>query len=162
MTSFDYVVLGVLGLSILISVVRGGVREIISLAAWILAFILARTYTTDLAAHLPKDIPTTEMRYLAAFIGIFLGVWLLSAIIRITFSHFIQASGLTGVDRLVGAVFGALRGSLIVISLVLLSGLTQLPTTLMWRNAMFSPICEATAQALLPLLPEELAQRIHY
>ncbi|MDK2126192.1 CvpA family protein [Parachitinimonas caeni] len=162
MTVFDYLVLSILGISVLISVLKGGVSEIISLAAWVLAFWLARTFTADVAAQLPPDIPTAELRLLAAFLAIFLGVWFISAIIRITISQLIKAADLAAIDRVIGAMFGVLRGLLLITVLVLLAGLTPLPKNPVWRNAMFSAPFEAVAQSLIPWLPDALAKRIHY
>lgn len=162
MTGFDYGVLLVVGISVLLAVLRGGISEIISLAAWILAFWLAQHFTPDVAQRLPPDIPGPEIRLIAGFISIFLGVWFVSALVRITVSQFIKAIGLGPIDRLIGAVFGLARGCLIVVALVILGGMTALPRQAIWRNAMFSPPFEAVAIGLKPWLPVSLAQHMKY
>lgn len=162
MTSFDYGVLGILGFSVLLAVLRGGIKEIVSLLTWILSFWLARTYAVPAAALLPADVPTQELRLLAAFVGIVLATWFCSTLLRIAMSQLIKATGLDPIDRLIGAVFGVLRGSVIVLVLVLLAGLTSLPGDPAWRNAMFSPLFEAAAVVVLPYLPPEMSSRIHY
>ncbi len=162
MTGFDYGVLFVMGFSVLLSVLRGGVSEIISLVAWVLAFWLAQRFSPALAMHLPPDVPGPQLRLIASFLGIFLGVWLLSAIIRITVSQFIKATGLGPVDRLIGAAFGFIRGGVIIVALVLLAGMTNLPKQPIWRDAMFSPPFEAMAVALRPWLPLALSKQIKY
>lgn len=162
MTGFDYAVLIIVGLSVLLAVLRGGLSEILSLAAWIAGFWLAQRYAADLGGRLPADVPTTELRLIAGFVGILLGVWFVSAIVRITLAQFIKASGLAPVDRVVGALFGVARGCLIVLALVMVAGLTSLPKAPIWRNAMFSPPFEAAALELKPWLPAELGNHIKF
>jgi len=162
MTGFDYTVLAIIGLSVLLSVLRGGLSEIISLAAWVLAFWLAQHFSPELANRLPAEVPGPELRLIAGFIGIFLGVWFVSAILRITVSQFVKAVGLGPLDRVIGAVFGFARGGLIVIALVVVAGMTALPHQPIWRNAMFSPPLEALAGNLKPWLPDALAKQMKY
>ncbi|MFC4158602.1 CvpA family protein [Chitinimonas lacunae] len=162
MTGFDYAVLIVIGLSILLAVLRGGVSEILSLVAWVLAFFLAQRYASEAAQWLPPEVPTAELRLLAGFIAIFLGVWFVSAIVRITVYQFIKAVGLTPLDRAIGALFGLARGLVIVVAAVVVAGLTSLPRQPVWRNAMFSPPFEALALTLRPALPAALGQHIRY
>ncbi|MBV1777186.1 CvpA family protein [Burkholderiaceae bacterium DAT-1] len=162
MTMFDYAVLVILGLSVLLSVIRGGVSEMISLGAWLLAFVLAQHFAAPLSAHLPQEIPTEPLRIVAAFVGIFLGVWFFSAIVRITLAQFIKASGLAPLDRLIGALFGLARGCLLCVVLVIVAGMTSLPRQPVWRNAMFSPPLEAMATVIKPVLPEALSRQVRY
>jgi membrane protein required for colicin V production len=161
-TLFDYLVLGILGLSILLSVMRGLTQELLALAAWGLSFWLASAYSQPLSGVMPQSLPSESLRYMAAFIVIFCGVWLVSAIVRITLNQFLKASGLKPVDRLLGAGFGCLRGLFLVITAVLVAGMTNLPREPFWRDAMFSPLCEALAGKVKPWLPEAVAGKIRF
>jgi membrane protein required for colicin V production len=162
MTLFDYAVLTIIGLSVLISVLRGGVSEMLSLTAWVLAFFLAQRFADTLSVWLPPEVPTPELRLIAGFAIVFFGVWFVSALVRIAIAQLIKASALAPVDRLIGAVFGFVRGCVIVVALVILGGLTRFPTQPVWRDAMFSPPFEAAALTLKPWLPTVLAERLHY
>jgi membrane protein required for colicin V production len=162
MTLFDYAVLAIIGLSVLISVLRGGVSEILSLTAWVLAFFLAQRFAEPVSVWLPPEVPTPELRLIAGFAIVFFGVWFVSALVRIAIAQMIKASALALVDRLVGAVFGFARGCIIVIAFVILGGLTRFPTLPIWRDAMFSPPFEAVALKLKPWLPAGLAERLRY
>lgn len=162
MTAFDYLVLGIMGLSILLSVWRGAVREILALASWIVAFLLARTYGVGVAALLPAAVPTQELRLLAGFLIVFLATLLLMALIAIGIAQLVRVAGLGLADRGIGAVFGFCRGALIVMTGVLLAGLTSLPREPVWRHAMLSPPLEAIANGVKPLLPGDLSRRINY
>ena len=99
---------------------------------------------------------------LAAFLAIFCGVWLFSAIVRITLNQFVRAAGLKPADRFLGAFFGLLRGVLLSLMLVMVAAMTSIPKSPDWRNAMFSPIFEDAALRVRPLLPASLADRIRF
>ena len=162
MTTFDYVVLAIVGLSIFFSIMRGLVREILALVGWIAAFFVAKTYTLELSPLLPKAIPTETLQYLAAFIILFLATLLVSSLLAIALSQVFKKVGLSWIDRGLGAIFGALRGLIIVGVLVFLGGLTELPKDTVWRSAMFSAPLEAMVISALPLVPDAISARIKY
>jgi len=162
MTGFDYVVLGIVGLSVLLSIMRGFVREILALASWFIAFIFARLYATDLIPLLPEAIPNDALKMLAAFLIVFLTTLLLCSLLAIALSQLFKKAGLGFLDRGLGAVFGALRGLLVVCLLVLLAGFTTLPKEPLWRNAMFAAPLEALVMLLLPWMPEDIAKHVKY
>lgn len=162
MTVFDFAVLGVMGVSILVSVLRGFLREVMALLAWIVAFWVANLFTDQLAPLLPAAIPSPELRFLAAFVFLFLGVLLLMTLIAIAVSQLLKAIGVEPLDRALGALFGFARGMIIVLVMVLLSGLTDLPKQPIWKNAMLSSPLEAIILQARPWLPVELTKRLNY
>jgi membrane protein required for colicin V production len=162
MTVFDYAVLAIVALSILLSVIRGLAREILALLAWVVAFVLANLFGGRLAALLPAQIPSEELRLLAGFVGIFFVVLLLMSLVAFGVSGLVKSAGLGLEDRLLGGVFGLARGTLILLVLVLLAGLTSLPKEPVWRNAVFSTPLEALAMAVKIWLPGDLSRRITY
>lgn len=162
MTGFDYAVLIIVGLSVLLSVMRGFVREVLALASWIVAFFVAKAYVMELAPLLPEAIPNTSLRYLAAFLVLFLATLLVCSLLAIALSQLFKHVGLSWLDRGLGAFFGLARGLLIVVILVLLAGLTGLPQDARWRNAMFSAPLEAAVYGLLPWFPRDIAKHVNY
>jgi len=162
MTSFDYAVLLIVGFSVLLSVMRGMVREILALLSWGAAFVVANAFSGKLVPMLPASIPNESLRYLAAFVILFLATLLVTSLITIALSEVIKNLGLKPADRLMGAVFGLARGMLIALVIVLVAGLTSLPRQPFWRNAMFSAPLEAVAQMVKPWLPEDFSKRINY
>lgn len=162
MTVFDYAVLVIIGISILISLMRGAVREILSLLGWVLAFYVARTYAIQVVPLLPYDIPSEKLKMLAAFIIVFLAVLLITSLIAIALSGLLKEIGLGWLNRLLGGVFGFLRGLLIVIVLMILAGMTQLPKDEHWTNAMFSAPLEALAKIVLVWLPKSITQHVSF
>lgn len=162
MTFFDYAVLGIIGLSILLSILRGFLRETLSLAGWVAAFFVAKLYTLQLAPLLPQAIPGESLRLLAAFLILFLVTLLISSLLAIALAEVFKKIGLGWLDRWLGALFGLVRGVLVVGIIVLLGGLTTLPHEAFWRDAMFSAPFEALVSSALPWLPEGIAKHIDY
>lgn len=162
MTPFDYAVLAIVGVSILISVIRGLVREVLALVAWAAAFVVATLFSGHVAAVLPVAIPTEELRLLTSFLVVFVGVLIAMSIGAMLISRLVKGAGLGFEDRMLGALFGFVRGALVVMVLVLLAGLTALPRDPIWRNAMLSSPLEAFALYLKIWLPGDLSKRIKY
>lgn len=162
MTSFDYTVLLIIGISIIVSMMRGALREVLAIAGWLVAFYVAKIYAVQLVPVLPQDIPTEPLKVLAAFLILFLGVLLIASLLTIALSSIIKKIGLNWLNRFVGALFGFARGLLIVCILVFLAGLTSLPKDARWTNAMFSSPLEALVKAALPWVPQAVAKHIKY
>ena len=161
MTWFDYVVVGVIVLSMLLALFRGVIREIAALAGWAAALILSGMFAPDVAQWLPSSL-SQVLRSVIAYIGIFLGILLLSGVAGLLLAKLFHAAGLGFADRAVGAVFGLLRGAVIVYVVVMLAGMTSLPKEPFWREAALSGPVETAVLASKPVLPKDLAQRIHY
>jgi len=162
MTAFDYAVLVIIGVSILLSVMRGFLREVMALMAWIVAFWVANLFTDALAPMLPAAIPSPELRVLAAFVLLFLATLLIMTLVAITMGQFLKMIGVGPWDRALGALFGFARGMIIVLVLVLLAGLTMLPKQPIWKNAMLSSPLEALVMQARPWLPADLTKRLNY
>jgi membrane protein required for colicin V production len=162
MTVFDYAVILIMGLSVVLSVIRGAVREVLSLTAWVLAFWAAQSYTVEFSALLPDALSNPSLRLMTGFAVVFLTVLVVMSLIAILSSKLVKASGLSVADRTLGAVFGLARGFLMVLILVLLGGLTSLPRQPMWKNALFGSQLERVATYVKTLLPDGLSKRINY
>lgn len=162
MTWVDYAALAIVGISVLLSVVHGFVRELLALASWIVAFVAAQIYATALAPLLPAALPNPALRLLVAFLIIFLAALIAMTMLAIAVSSLIRKAGLGVADRVLGAVFGLVRGFAIVIMMVLLAGLTALPRQPAWRHAMVSAPLETLANAVKVWLPYDLAKHINY
>ncbi|MGH8747135.1 MAG: CvpA family protein [Burkholderiales bacterium] len=162
MTWLDYAVLGVLGVSVLWGVWRGLVREVISIAGWVLAFIAAYLFAAPLASALPRAIPTPELRMLTAFMGVFIAALVVATLCSLLLSKLVKAAGLGGLDRVLGSIFGLARGLLIVLALALVAGLTAAPRQGYWRNSVSGGPMGRTVLAIRPWLPPSLAVRLRY
>jgi membrane protein required for colicin V production len=162
MTSFDYVALAIIGLSIILSVMRGFFREALAILGWVAAFVTAKTYANQILPMMPEDIPTESLRVLAAFLVLFFATLLVATLLAIALSSVFKKMGLGWLNRLLGAFFGLTRGILIVCIIVFLAGLTELPNDARWRNAMFSAPLEALVISMLPWVPISIAKHVKY
>lgn len=162
MTIFDYLVLFVLICSVLISTLRGLVKEILSLASWVVALFVANAYGENLAELLPDLIPGAVTRLIVAFLALFIGVRLLMMLLSMALDGLIKASGLSIADRGLGGLFGLARGLVIVLAVVLVCGTTAIPRQPFWRKAVLSPLAETAANTALPFLPGAFAQHVKF
>ena len=162
MTIFDFVVLSIFVVSILLSVVRGIVRESLTLAGWVIAYMVAKAFAKDFVSVLPHSIIGDSLRMLVSFSALFLSVLLVMGMITMLASALIRPVGLGAVDRFFGALFGLVRGLLVVLLLVLSAGLTTIPQEPFWQKALLSRPLEAGVIMILPWLPQELSKRINY
>jgi membrane protein required for colicin V production len=161
MTVFDAAVIFVIALSTLFAFIRGVVRELIALIAWVAGFIAALAFTPLVGSWIP-DFGHPALRYLIAFALILIGALLLGALIAYPLANAIRAAGLGFVDRFLGSIFGLARGLLLVLAFVLVAGLTSLPRADWWQNATLAPPLVVTALSLKPWLPPQWAERLDY
>lgn len=138
MSWVDIVFLVVILVSALISLVRGFVREVISIAVWVGAFWIGIRFAAELAIHLEAFIASPTLRLGSAFAALFISTLLLGALVNFLATTLVGRTGLTGTDRALGMVFGALRGGLIVAILVLLAGLTAVPREAWWQRSVIA------------------------
>lgn len=161
MTGLDLLVGGILLLSALVGLVRGLTKEVVSLAAWILAFWGAKTFAPNLAILLPgRDAP--GLQHAAALVLIFLLILLLAGLIGFLLSKLIDFSGLGVYDRFLGTAFGVARGLIAIIALALVASLTAVPKTQFWQSAWCHKTLEQAVLFSKPWLPKDLAAHVHF
>ncbi|MBI1395356.1 MAG: CvpA family protein [Betaproteobacteria bacterium] len=162
MTWFDIAVFAVVGISVLLGVMRGFIKEVMSLLSWIVAFVLARRFGPAAGTFLPPAIQPAELRLAIGFVGILVASLLVLWLVTYLVNEVFKATGLTGVNRTLGAAFGLARGLFISVVAVLVAGLTSLPETSGWRNAWLSPVFEQVALAARAWLPEPVKANVRY
>ncbi|MET0733705.1 MAG: CvpA family protein [Casimicrobiaceae bacterium] len=162
MTPLDLAILAVILLSTLFAFVRGVVRELIALVAWVVGFVGAIAFAPTVGAWIPEIPGYPAVRYLIAFAVILIAALVIGAIIAGPLARVIRAAGLGFVDRFLGSIFGMLRGLLVIVGFVLVAGLTTLPRADWWQNSALAPAFITGALALKPWLPERWAERLDY
>jgi membrane protein required for colicin V production len=154
MTIFDLVVLLILFVSTAISVMRGLVREVLSLVSWAGAFFVAKYGAPVVASWLPGLVSHPNARLAFGFVLVMVASVLLFSLLSLQFAKLVKITGLSGTDRALGAFFGLARGVLVAVLLVLLAGLTPLPKERYWRDAFFRVPLETMALWMRPRLPD--------
>jgi membrane protein required for colicin V production len=145
MNWLDGVILGVLALSVLVGLFRGLVSEVLSLAIWIAAFWVAWRFGPAVSARLDHTISLPSLRYGIGYGACFVAVLILGALVRFAMRRLIWSTGLSGIDRLLGMLFGFVRGVLIVTLLVFLGGLTGLTREPWWQQSELLPQFQSAA-----------------
>ncbi|HEX7218368.1 MAG TPA: CvpA family protein [Burkholderiales bacterium] len=161
MTWLDYGVIAVLLLSIAWGAWRGLVHEVLSLAGWIMAFLAANLLAAPLSESFPANM-RPEFRVVAAFVVIFIAVLVLTTLLSALVTKFVRVSVLQSLDRWLGALFGLLRGLVIIVAFALMAGLTPLPRMPEWTNSATGYSLAQTAIQLKQWLPPALANRLKY
>ncbi|MES2740422.1 MAG: CvpA family protein [Pseudomonadota bacterium] len=162
MTIFDYLVLFILIASVIISTLRGLIKEILSLLSWVVAFVVANVYGPVLAPMLPAVVPGGALRLLVGFAVLFVVVRILMALLTLALEALIAATGLNLADRGLGGLFGLARGLVIVLAGVILCGMTAIPQQPFWKDALLSPLAETGARTLKPYLPAAYAKHVQF
>jgi membrane protein required for colicin V production len=117
----DWVIVLTIGLSTLLSLVRGFVKEALSLAAWVVAFFVATAFSGQLALLLVDSIDNEGLRSGVSYGILFVATLMLGSVVNNLIRQLVKMSGLSGLDRLLGTAFGFARGLIIVVVLVYLT-----------------------------------------
>ncbi|MGD8346826.1 MAG: CvpA family protein [Lysobacterales bacterium] len=158
----DYAIIALIGLSVLVGVFRGFIKEVFSLFVWAAAFLVAYHFSGDVAQLMEQAVTLPSARLAMGFAGLFIAVLLVGGLINYLLGKLVQSTGLSGTDRLLGGVFGAARGLALVVVLLLVSGFTPIPADPWWKES-------ATIERLMPLvewsadlLPDNVAEYLDF
>ncbi len=137
----DWVILAILVVSSLISLKRGFVKEALSMANWVLAFVIAIFFHEQLASLLEAHIATPSLRQMVAFGLLFAVTLIVGAMVNYLLSEIVRMTGLAGTDRVFGMIFGLVRGFVIVMAiLIFLPGLIEtVKSDPWWHDSAFIP-----------------------
>jgi membrane protein required for colicin V production len=156
-TSFDYAVIAIIGISALVGWWRGFMYELFSLIGWVTAYVVARTFSAQAMPYIPETVGAESMRSALAFAALFIVTLVISAIAAWLLAKLAKFAGLGGLDGKFGAMFGVLRGALVVLALVWLGGLTSLPQQPFWRDAWTSKVLQDVALYAKDYVPQNAA-----
>ncbi|MBT3205678.1 MAG: CvpA family protein [Gammaproteobacteria bacterium] len=162
MAWFDIAILSVILVSTLISLIRGFVKESISLATWIVAGFIAMTYYLILSDFLLPYIESPTISQAVAFAILFITTLIIGAIINFMISQLVSKTGLSGTDKLLGMIFGAARGVLIISMIVLFAGLTPMPNEAWWLESDFVVYFKDIAVWIQEWMPQDIAGRFKF
>ena len=153
----DYCIVAALALSVLMGLWRGFIGEVLALACWVLAFWVAWTFGDKLAAQF-TSISVPSARLLLGYALCFIVVLIAGALVSFLMRKLVAGSGLTGSDRMLGMLFGLVRGLALVTLTVLILGFTPFPRDPWWKQSQLLPGFQNSAQWLSARLPPQVAQ----
>ena len=162
MSWLDLVILGIIALSALISLIRGFVKESISLVTWIVAGTLSFRYFSPMAEMLEPFVESPTIRSVSAFAILFLCTLIIGAIANFIMSQLVSKTGLSGTDKALGVVFGGARGVLIVTMVVLLASLTPMPQAQWWQDSVTVGMFQNLASWVKEIIPTDAVEKFSF
>jgi membrane protein required for colicin V production len=150
----DYLIIALLLFSCVAGLMRGLLRELISVLTWVAAVWIAWTFAAVLEPHLGGALAGEAVRPWAARTLLFVAVLLIGTAIGALVSHYVRLSIFSSVDRLLGFVFGFLRGVVALGVLAILSHAVSLQSESWYRGSVLVPYAEHAGNVLRTLVGE--------
>ncbi|MFV1982333.1 MAG: CvpA family protein [Thiohalomonadales bacterium] len=145
----DYVILGIIIASMLISIIRGFVKEALSLVGLILAGFIAYFFSDGFADLFLTSISDATVRGLVAAIILLVLSLVVSGVINFFAGQLVKRTGLSGTDRFIGIIFGLLRGVVFIVVVVLIAiqlvTIPKLNEIVWWQNSVMIQNFQALA-----------------
>lgn len=160
MNGADIAILAICGLSMLVSLFRGFIREVFSLLVWVVAVYAALMAANPLSERMQPWIEMPSIRLIIAFVGVFVLVLIVGGMINYLLGKLVTSTGLSGTDRMVGALFGALRGVAIVLVAVIIGRMTPFPEDPWWQESRLLPQFERLAVTAVNHFPETMREYV--
>lgn len=154
----DWVFLTVLALSFLIGAWRGLVFEVISLASWVAAFLLAQWFADDVAKLLPMTGAGDGVRYAAGFGLTFVVALFAGGLVAVLLKKMVSSVGLAPFDRVLGAVFGLVRGMVVLLAIAVVVAMTPLKSAVWWKESIGAKGLTVVLTGLKPVLPAQFGK----
>jgi len=158
LSAVDWILLAVLGLSLLLGMWRGIVQEVLSLAGWVAAFYVSQMYAPQAAIWLPMEGSSQMLRYAAGFVVVFIAVLIATVLVSWMVKTLVSAVGLGPLDRLLGSLFGLMRGVVILLAVTVLVGMTPMRETEAWKQAQGAQWLQQFLHVLKPVLPADFGK----
>lgn len=157
-----YAIIAVIVISVVVGALRGFIKEVFSLLVWAAAFLVAYHFAGDVARLMEGAVTLPSARTAMGFSGLFIAVLLVGGLINYLLGRLVVSTGLSGTDRLLGGVFGAARGLVLTVAVLLVCGFTPIPGDPWWKESQ-------TIQRMLPLvtwaaayLPESVVEHLDF
>jgi membrane protein required for colicin V production len=158
----DYIIIAIITISTLISLMRGFTSEAVSLLTWIIAVIIAFKFSGMVSGFLSNMIKTPSVRLIISFVLLFICILIFGAILNYFFTVFVNKTGLSSTNRLLGMVFGFARGVLLVAIFILFARFTSVIKDPWWSSAQLIPYFQGISDWLQRFVPNKLIGVSHY
>ena len=158
----DFLILGIIAISVIVSFFRGFLREALSLLVWIIAFWIAWTFFRDVEGMFSQWISAPSVRMAVAFVVLVIGVVIVGGLVTWLIGTLADKTGLSGSDRVIGIFFGGARGIALIAIAVMLAGVTPFPQDPWWQESRLIPHFEEIAEWGKAYLPQDIAEYIQF
>ena len=157
MNWLDYVFIGIIAISVIISLFRGLFKEVFSLLIWIAAFWAAYRFVDVGADAISGFIELPSARHLIAFVGIFITALIVGGMVNYIVGKLVSKTGLSGTDRFFGLFFGALRGIIVIVAFTFFIKATPLSEDPWWKESKLSPHFSSMSEWIRVRMPEKFS-----
>jgi len=152
----DYIIIGIVSLSVVVGLMRGFMKEVFALLIWLAAFLVAYNFTDNVAGWLEGSVTIPSARMAIGFAGLFVCTLLVGGLLNYLMSQLIEKTGLTGTDRLVGGLFGVVRGVALAVALIIMAEFTPLPGDPWWQESPLIQRLLPVAEWATTLMPDSI------
>ncbi|NNM58639.1 MAG: CvpA family protein [Legionellales bacterium] len=150
----DYLIIALIAFSVFISLIRGFVRETLSLITWVAAFLVAFNFGNTLGDLFQNHVSSQTSRLIIGSVILFIGTLIIGAIVNYLISSLVEKTGLSSTDRVLGVALGGARGVLIVSILILLASYTSIPNEQPWKSSLLIPHFETCSNWIQGFVPQ--------
>jgi membrane protein required for colicin V production len=133
---------------------------VLSFVIWLGAVFVGWVFYEELAPELSRWISSPSVRLGAAFLILVVAVLILGALLGHLVSVLVEKTGLSGTDRVMGVIFGAARGAVLIAMLAFLGALTPLPEDYWWQNSALIGRFQVLAERILQQIPPQAMDRL--
>ncbi len=151
---------GTLALSVVVGLVRGFVFEVLSLLGWFVAWFAAQWLAPSFTQYVPVGARGSGINHAATFAAVFIAALLVWAIASRLLRFVVHATPLSMPDRLLGGLFGLLRGVLLLLAVATVIGLTPAVKSPSWQSSHGAQWLQGLLDNLRPVLPPQLLNRL--
>jgi len=160
MNTLDWVICALALLAILSGLWRGLIKEILGLAAWVIGFLAAQMFATEMGAYLPVSGASPELRYLMGFASVLVMCLIVVSLISHLLSTLISAIGLGFLNSFMGALFALLKVFVLSLCLTTVVRLTPLQELETWKTSYLAGYLVGALDAIKPFLPKEFGKYV--
>lgn len=158
----DITILIILFISALMAIVRGFVKEFISLATWVVALLVCMTFAAKLAPLLPEIIANPLFKQGLAWFLLFVGTMVCGSLLSFVVTSMVERTGLSHTDRALGLLFGLARGVVIIMALVLLAVFIELNKSNWWQAPKLLPYFETMTAVVVDFMPQNIGDKFEF
>lgn len=159
--TLDWLLAGVLVLSLLVGASRGLVYEVLSVLGWAAAFFVAQGLAPQVALMLPMASAPVPARYAAGFVLVFIAAVFAAGFVAYLLKKLVESIGLRPVDRTLGAAFGVLRGVILLLAATVVMDMTALKSSAWWQESRGAQTLTLALAGIKPLLPQPFAKYLN-
>lgn len=158
LTTLDWIFLAVLGCSLVLGAWRGLVYEVLSVLAWVGAFLLAQWLGPMVAQSVPMGGASEAIRYAVGFVLVFVAAAFIGGLLAWLIKRLVESVGLRPMDRVLGALFGLVRGVVLLLALTVVVYMTPLSSSGWWHESTGAAVATTTLRGLGPMLPQDFGK----